>query len=199
MSEPMQASAPLASPPVLSRVAEFRRWMIVATVLVIVETGLLMLAQGIDALVLLFAFVWLIGSTGEAWVQLSTGLRRALWIAAGPVTGVSLAMQVFRSADQYSVNRWLLVLAGAMEFLAVLGVRRWPWIWLIVTPVIYWQWAEWVDAGYEFIVSLVNKTAGSWNASIAIPSRIPGIAAMIAIPLFVRAFLGSFIASRKGE
>lgn len=199
MSESAQTPASSTLPLKLGRVAEYRRWMIVASILVIVETGVLMLAEDIDAIIPLFAFIWLIGSTGEAFVQLSGGLRRALWIAAGTVTGASLAMQVPHSADQYLVSRWLLVTAGFIESLVVVGVRHRPWIWLIATPVIYWQWAEWVNGGYEFIVRLVNKTMSGSNVSIAIPSRIPGIAAMIGIPLFVRAFLGSFIASRKTE
>jgi hypothetical protein len=173
--------------------------MIVASILVIVETGFLMLTQDIDAIVPLFAFIWLIGATGEAWVQLSGRLRRVLWMAAGPMTGASLAMQAPHDPDLHSASRWLLVMSGLIEFLAAVGVRRRPWIWLIVTPVIYWQWGEWAEGGYAFIVGLVNKTMSGWNVSIAIPSRIPGVAAMIAIPLFVRAFIGSFIASRKAE
>lgn len=199
MSGVMQMSSRSASPPTLGRVAEYRRWMIAVSILVIVETGVLMLTQDIDAIVPLFAFIWLIGATGEAWIQLSGGLRRVLWMAAGPMTGSALAMQAPDDAGQHLTSRLFLITAGLIEFLAAIGVRRRPWIWLIVTPVIYWQWGEWAEGGYAFIVGLVNKTMSGLNVSIAIPSRIPGVAAMIAIPLFVRAFLGSFIASRKKE
>jgi hypothetical protein len=136
-------------------------------------------------------FVWMILAEAECWCLFGSWQRCFAWIALAGLTGSSLAEGI---RGFHMTREWLfLVLIGASEALVCLGVRKRPWLWAAVVPVIYGTIGQWTP---------ITDAWGLWikaKAATLVPGTAPlmvntldGMAPLVVI-LVIRAFIGSFL------
>jgi hypothetical protein len=177
----------------LTPLAEFRRWLVVASVLAILG-GCLALYRG-SGDVYLFLALWCLFGANEGWVQFNHVARRAAW----PIASL-LTFAVLNSADSSyaDLKVALLYLAPAfLEFLIALRERKRPWIWLIATPTIYGTAPIWIDALTSAAFRIMSFVSGFVSIPSTIRREVTDLVAILGVILITRAIVGSFIASRK--
>jgi hypothetical protein len=167
-----------------------------ACVAVMIETGVALFIVELGPLTAL-VLLWTVSATGESWIQFDSWRHRILWILAGLLTGCCLYLQVRDPPHPFAP--FVLFVPALIECLTARRIRRRAWIWLIATPAIYWLWRAWSNEGYDLGSRIVEVFASTIGFGANVPSRIPGIAAVLGLPLILRAILGAFAAPRKVE
>lgn len=184
-------------------VAEFRRWLVMASFFAILGGSLnfiLPSLPGADPFVSLFVVLlayWFMFSMGEGWIQFASVGRRFLWSTAGPMAFAIL----FFLAPGKAWIRLLFLLPACVEFIAANGPRRRPWVWLLATPLLYGSeelWGNAVRSAASYVTQhLTQLMANALEMPILFSPSVPEAAANMGVLLFVRAAIGSFIASRR--
>jgi hypothetical protein len=177
-----------------AELAEFRRWLIVAILLAVcsavaVYANAVFLKSRVPLNGPITMALWTAYYAGEAWVQFEGWRWRLAWTGCGLCVGLALAIVGWQKE--------IVCLAGVVEFAVASKQRRRPWIWLIVTPLIYGTMGWWLPC----LLSAVNHVGEWWaqaQGQFFVGNTLAPFWASLSLAILItRAVAGSFLASRK--
>ena len=180
--------------------AEFRRWLIVAFFFAVLGGCLEVIAmklRGTNGAFIpnsLFIAFWVCFTAVEGWIRFHGVVRRLCWPASGALAVGFLLAYTSGSRLETIV---VFIIPAVLEFLVAREVRERPWIWLIVTPLLYGTIHRWTYLVSNATRKLMAHLSSAFDFPLPIQSNIAALAACFAVILIVRAVTGSFIASRK--
>jgi len=190
---------------------ELRWWLLAATISTVVAaifTNTLLGPLYDWGGKLAVAAFWAVPFVAEAFIQFKSRWRRLLWILTAILTLVVFDNYFTprpAGAPQsyfYDLPFWIrgpitFLPSAILEFVTASRDRKRPWIWIIVTPPLLGLMGYWMKP--------ISSIAGKVLIFIQAQGVVTGVpthqlyisAAIYGTIFFTRAFVGSFIASRK--
>jgi hypothetical protein len=189
VTSPLQ---PQDRPPSLAErggIAVFRVWMPIAAVgaalVALLYWGLyLQHTKSLNAAASVYGNLWMAYAAAESVCLFRDWRRRVIWMALGGVAGV---LSQVTPPDYY----WPVL--GLMMAGVCFRVRRCPWVWILVMPVLHVSFHTWSNEVYGWAGMLHTAVSSALPQGVAIPRRIFGVTAWLFIFFLVRALVGSFL------
>jgi hypothetical protein len=154
------------------------------------------------------AVFWAVPFVAEAFIQFRSRWRRLLWIFTGILTVVVFDDYFTpRPAGAwpsffYDLPFWILgpitfLPSAILEFVTASRARKRPWIWIIVTPPLLGLMGYWMKPISSIAGKVLIFIQAQGAVTGALTHQLYVAAAIYGTVFFTRAFVGSFIASRK--
>jgi hypothetical protein len=198
-----------AVPPPTNIWTELRWWLLAATVFTVFAAISVYLLQSMQlSWRASFRPLFALPFVAEAFIQFRSRWRRLLWIFTGILTIILidnyLTLRSPRSPPSYfsDLPVWIrgpitFLPSAILEFLTASRARKRPWIWLIVTPLLFGLMFYWMIPA-QYLVHEVLVFIEARGVLTGPPmSQLYFATAPFGLILFTRALTGSLIASRK--